>query len=320
MVDVIHFGFVFACIFGLFTMSAIILFGQDLSEFSNFARASDASFHVLLGDFDWEVMQHVDRLLAMVWFWMFMWLINLVMLNMLLAIVMDVYTEVRGKIGSKAETLWSQSYEIYRRRRELKAGKRVGLDYILACIAPKNGPALGIHGQRVKISEVMAMVPGLGEHQARRILTESLVRQEEALVVSQSMAEAMLGVQRIEKRVDSMHESMKNLVVMQEMLSRSSTGAAEARQTIIAETVVEIVEPVLQEKADEKMAHVDREELKELKCLVAASVQRLDQLSLDVADLALVARANARPNFLPPQPAAAHLCGSFTKAQPFPNQ
>ena len=31
------------------------------------------------------------------------------MLNMLLAIVMDIYTEVRGSIGDNAETLWRQA-------------------------------------------------------------------------------------------------------------------------------------------------------------------------------------------------------------------
>ena len=34
---------------------------------------------------------------------------NLIMLNMLLAIIMDVYTEVKGGIGSDAETLGSQA-------------------------------------------------------------------------------------------------------------------------------------------------------------------------------------------------------------------
>ena len=37
------------------------------------------------------------------------------MLNMLLAVIMDVYTQVRGSIGTSAETLWSQSEEILRR-------------------------------------------------------------------------------------------------------------------------------------------------------------------------------------------------------------
>merc|ERR1719408_140708 len=117
----------------------MILFGQDLSEFSNFNRAADSVFHVLIGDFEWEVMKDVGRLPATVWFWIFMMLVNMVMLNMLLAVIMDVYTEVRGAIGSHAETLWSQTYEIYRRRRDLKAGKRVSLDHVLACLDPHGG-------------------------------------------------------------------------------------------------------------------------------------------------------------------------------------
>ena len=52
------------------------------------------------------------------------------MLNMLLAIIMDVYTEVRGGISRSAPTLWGQAYSIIRRRWELSRGRRVSLQHV----------------------------------------------------------------------------------------------------------------------------------------------------------------------------------------------
>jgi len=218
--DLVHFGLVFFSVFGLFTMSAMILFGQDLADFSNFNRAADSMFHILIGDFSWEEMKEVGRLPASIWFWTFMILMSQVMLNMLLAVVMDAYTEVRGAIGSHAETLWSQASEIWRRYRELKAGKRISLDYVLSCIDPTTGSRYKHGGEKLdnfNVATFMSAVPGLGEKQAHRILIESLIVKEDELLVAQSMAEGMLDVQRIDRRVSNIHGSVQNVIRMCEL-------------------------------------------------------------------------------------------------------
>merc|ERR1719253_1603769 len=112
-------------------------------------------------------MQNAGRLPAIIWFWIFMMLVNMVMLNMLLAVIMDVYTEVRGAIGSHAETLWSQSWEIFRRRRELRLGNRVSLEHVQHHIDPESGPHAGeeVHKSNVNTATFMSLVPGLGERQ-----------------------------------------------------------------------------------------------------------------------------------------------------------
>merc|ERR1712079_664648 len=108
-IDVLHFAVVFLTVFMIYTFSAMILFGQELEEFANFSRSFNTCFRVLLGDFDWERMIHVGRLQATIWFMSFTCLVNLVMLNLLLAIIIDVFTEVKGNIGNDAETLLSQA-------------------------------------------------------------------------------------------------------------------------------------------------------------------------------------------------------------------
>jgi hypothetical protein len=234
-VDLIHFGLVFMSIFMLFTLSAIVLFGQDIKEFANFARAADNSFHILLGEFDWEMMKQVGRVPAGIWFWSFMWLVNLVMLNMLLAIVMDVYTEVKSGIGSNAETLWSQAYEMYRRWRELRRGKRVSLNHILAYIAPEISDApRGLSkffesdgdaedGPKLTVKAFLAKVPNLEERQAKRVLVASEELAEHEAQKSQSLSEAMLDIQRIDKRLTHLADSMQRLIQMSEMGSQLLT-------------------------------------------------------------------------------------------------
>ncbi len=61
-------------------------------------------------------MQEVGRRLAGVWFWIFMLVMVVILLNMLLAILMDTYTEAKQNAGN-AQTLQKQISEMIRRRR-----------------------------------------------------------------------------------------------------------------------------------------------------------------------------------------------------------
>merc|ERR1719247_3471641 len=88
----------------------------------------------------------------------------------------------------------------------------------------------------VTVASFMSMVPGLGEHQAQRILIESLIAQEDRLLISQSMAEGMLDIQRIDRRVNHLHSSVQNLIRLAEMstnlLQNGTKSHAEALQGI----------------------------------------------------------------------------------------
>merc|ERR1712176_1106830 len=88
------------------------------------------------GDYDWDDLYWVGRPQAAIWFWSFTWGLAIIMLNMLVAIVLDVYTEVKGGIGSDAETLWSQSLEILHRWREVRNGRALPLSKILDKLDP----------------------------------------------------------------------------------------------------------------------------------------------------------------------------------------
>merc|ERR1719321_850565 len=65
----------------------------------------------MMGDFDWDELSRQHRGSAFFWFCSYMVLVYLIMLNMLLAIVMDVYTGVKAKMSSKeSDAVWTQTW------------------------------------------------------------------------------------------------------------------------------------------------------------------------------------------------------------------
>merc|ERR1712232_471030 len=105
IVDITHFMIVFMLVFINFTLGAYFIYGNQLYEWSNFWLALNSSFRTLMGDFDFAAMYAISPVPAMVWFWLYMVLFYLIMLNMLLAIVMDTYSEVKSECDHKCEEM-----------------------------------------------------------------------------------------------------------------------------------------------------------------------------------------------------------------------
>merc|ERR1719162_99968 len=76
----------------------------------------------MMGDFDWEELLEAGRFFAGVWFLTFVVIIVMLMLNMLLAIVMDAYSEQKARLG-EAETLWEELIQVFRRWRGERSGE-----------------------------------------------------------------------------------------------------------------------------------------------------------------------------------------------------
>jgi len=208
-VDIFHFGVVFASVFTVFTLSALLLWGQELEYFANFPRAFNTVFRIMLGDFDWDELHEVGRPQAYLWFWTFQWLVNLIMLNMLLAIIMDVYTDVKSGIGN-AETLWSQSSEIISREQQVRRGKARRLKEILVSLDPTyldEDDEEGMEAVPVRV-ETLVNEHDVPEHQALHILLAA-----EELRISEHAAEEhtddVKRVRRIDQRVMQMHRFLE---------------------------------------------------------------------------------------------------------------
>jgi len=201
--DIIHFVVVFGTVFTVFVLCAIILWGQELEDFANFARTFHTVFRIMLGDFDWEELREIGRPQAYIWFWSFQWLVVLIMLNMLLAIIMDVYTEVKSHIG-RAETLWSQSYEIWQRTLQVWKGHAVSLKRVLQMLDPTDLVEEDNEEEESLPVQIETLVEEhkLSEEQALEILIESAMLHETELAAHSSERKC---IARIETKVTQMH-------------------------------------------------------------------------------------------------------------------
>jgi len=118
--DMFHWSVVFAAIFVGFALSGNILFGGDIIHFNSFGASFNTAFAVLMGDFGWYVDQSESNLglasgmpflLLGFWFWIFMVLVTLILLNMLLAIILEHYAILSGELRNQdVPSLFSQTW------------------------------------------------------------------------------------------------------------------------------------------------------------------------------------------------------------------
>mmetsp|Transcript_78644 Transcript_78644/g.222901 ORF Transcript_78644/g.222901 Transcript_78644/m.222901 type:complete len:822 (-) Transcript_78644:243-2708(-) len=102
--DLMHFMLIFLLVFFNFIIGARFLFGPSLKEWSWWSLAVTTGFRALMGDFDFMSMYYVTPINATLWFFIYMTFIFILMINMLLAIVMDAYATVKKDAG-KAESI-----------------------------------------------------------------------------------------------------------------------------------------------------------------------------------------------------------------------
>jgi len=170
--DLAHFGMVFLAAFFSFVFTAIALFGRELVEFAQFDRATMSLFRLLMGDFDYEAMQANDRAIAFCFMVTFQVTMFLIMLNMLVAIVMDVYAETKHQLMS-GETLWEECYQTMSRGWENYRGRRVSFHKIMSTFIAERGVKCRLSTKVMDLEFFIAMVPGLKKEQAKQILRDA---------------------------------------------------------------------------------------------------------------------------------------------------
>lgn len=129
--DVFHFFFVFMTIFASFAVIGHVLFGSDITKFYTLASSFNTGLTVLMGEFDWYVdlttspdtlPSGMPRIFLTLWFVIYMFFVLLVMLNMLLAIILERYSEVAYALSTRsdARTLPQQTRRFVRRMLETR--------------------------------------------------------------------------------------------------------------------------------------------------------------------------------------------------------
>jgi len=110
--DLFHFFVLFMVLFMSWSIAGYFSFGHKVEGFSTITLTVQTMFNMLLGDFDWGALQEANETIGMIFFMSYMILIVLIALNMLLAIVMDAYTEVKDGVASDAPSLIDDSVKL----------------------------------------------------------------------------------------------------------------------------------------------------------------------------------------------------------------
>eukprot|EP00930_Biecheleria_cincta_P045279 TRINITY_DN31210_c0_g1_i1.p1 TRINITY_DN31210_c0_g1~~TRINITY_DN31210_c0_g1_i1.p1 ORF type:complete len:927 (-),score=178.82 TRINITY_DN31210_c0_g1_i1:78-2858(-) len=170
--DMVHFFIVFSSVYFCMTVNAVIFFGQDQLDFATLDRALPACFRAMLGDWDWDGMINIGLFKAFVWFFAFMLLMVIILLNMLLAILMEAYGTVKED-ARNADSLFEQMRNMVRRAQQSKRKQRVKLTDIWdALFQESNGDEVAMLSSDRKIlpSFLLKVVQGIPAAQASRTL------------------------------------------------------------------------------------------------------------------------------------------------------
>jgi len=105
--DIGHFMIVLITFFTSYAVAGMFLFGHRLFEFSELRLAIHQCFLIMLGSIDYEALSSEHPQTAGLWIWSFVVFVSIIMLNMALAIVMDVHSVVATE-ASNAPMMWTQ--------------------------------------------------------------------------------------------------------------------------------------------------------------------------------------------------------------------
>jgi polycystin 2L1 len=92
--DLYHFLVMFIVIFVGFGIIGYLLFGTALQSYSTIGNCLQATFELVIGNYDLQSIMRIDLGLSLLYFYVFVFLVSIVLLNVLLAILMGAYSEV----------------------------------------------------------------------------------------------------------------------------------------------------------------------------------------------------------------------------------
>jgi hypothetical protein len=170
----IHFFIVFFSVYFCLAVNAVLIFGQDIEDYCDMTRSVLTCFRCLFGDWDWAAMDEGTMYLSKLWFWIFVMVMTVLLLNFLLAILMDKYSIVNGS-AKEEEDLLAQIDTMMRRRIQSKAKERVKLNAIFNEYFKDVGDEkeLLASSEYVTAEDITEKVPGIPKSQASRTLGQA---------------------------------------------------------------------------------------------------------------------------------------------------
>eukprot|EP00931_Biecheleriopsis_adriatica_P048444 TRINITY_DN27989_c0_g1_i1.p1 TRINITY_DN27989_c0_g1~~TRINITY_DN27989_c0_g1_i1.p1 ORF type:complete len:795 (-),score=126.97 TRINITY_DN27989_c0_g1_i1:180-2564(-) len=213
--DIFHFGIVFLSIFLSYAFMAQAFFGRDADEFATFGMSVVMLFRYLTGDFDTDpLFEIVGRPIGFLFFCSYMLLTVMLLLNMLIAIVMDVYGQSKAEALS-SEPLWRDLYQMVRRAMEGLQGKRMPLEQAFEEYLEKWGDEVVNSDKLITPEDLMDSIPKLAEAQAYRAFHLSLTRWADSHKADVANTEVLTAINRL--------QTAENLDSVQQPDSHSAT-------------------------------------------------------------------------------------------------
>eukprot|EP00930_Biecheleria_cincta_P039376 TRINITY_DN27076_c0_g1_i1.p1 TRINITY_DN27076_c0_g1~~TRINITY_DN27076_c0_g1_i1.p1 ORF type:complete len:896 (+),score=167.46 TRINITY_DN27076_c0_g1_i1:68-2689(+) len=239
--DMLHFFIVFVSLFGCLCLNGVLLFGKESLDFATVGRSLITCFRAMLGEWDWDEMKTVGRFLAGMWITIYIIIVVVLLLNMLLAILMDAYGVVKSK-ASSMESLPDQITELLRRSRQTKNKERVRLNDIWDAFYDSIGDEKQMLESRRIITpdDVMKSVRGIPAKQARRTVLTARKEVDDAEAEPYSLNEVKEQIRLSVGRAKILRQEVKALRNGIES-ARGSDKLPDAGSPGLRESTIEVI-------------------------------------------------------------------------------
>ncbi|KAH8249293.1 hypothetical protein KR032_008238 [Drosophila birchii] len=109
--DLAGFSLMFGIVFLAYAQLGLLLFGTKHPDFRNFITSILTMIRMILGDFQYNLIEQANRVLGPIYFLTYILLVFFILLNMFLAIIMETYNTVKGEITQGRSQLGSYIYK-----------------------------------------------------------------------------------------------------------------------------------------------------------------------------------------------------------------
>ncbi|CAE7432013.1 PKD2 [Symbiodinium pilosum] len=196
-VDLFHFSLVFFCVFAAFAVMGTAFFGEDEVHFATLDRAASVLFFALMGEVQWTSIDSLGRPVKLLFVGAFQFVGLLLMLNMLIAIMMDIYACTKS-CATRSEPLWTSLKEVTVRNWEVFMGREISLRRLLKTYERQKGPGIYQSEEVIQVQDFMKWLPDLKWSQAERIIVHALVnykREKDEPVGLEELLQAITDIQ-----------------------------------------------------------------------------------------------------------------------------
>lgn len=219
MTDTVHFLIVLVLVVFAYAVGGMFLFGHRLMAFSELNTAMIQCTLIALGDFDFDELSQELPFSAAVWFWTYIVLVSIIMLNMLLAIIMDWYAEVKQEADGD-DPIWVQFSKVI----TSAWGQR---EWLKGSIVAEEVAKLDKHITHVDKELLRELLPLMTEDQAERLIMDADQFENRVEEQGIKISDAVKMVSWIKKNVLKIARRIEDILTVQGEEKALLAGSAE---------------------------------------------------------------------------------------------